>query len=102
MLGGYPSVDALALAMGLRGAGRTKLYAAERDEHVLPYPTMREIADCCGLPVEFFTADFSRLPEISDNPRTVIARETAAAVARAAERRAASDANTRARRREAQ
>jgi len=87
MLGGYKSVDALADALDLSGSRRTRLYEAERGELALPFPTLREIAEVCGLPVEFFSVDFARLPEISDDPRAVIARETAAAAERSRKRR---------------
>jgi transcriptional regulator with XRE-family HTH domain len=102
LLAGYTTPKALAdhfKAQGVNKLGSTKLYMAERDEQPLEYRDLEEIAYACGLPVAFFTADFSRLPEISEDPRKVIARETAAAVQRSVERRAAQTEGSRSRRR---
>lgn len=86
-MAGITSAGELAKELGLRGSGATHLYAAERDDRPLPFPVLREIADLCHMPVEFFTADFDRLREISDDPRRVIAEETAAALERVRRRR---------------
>lgn len=90
-LGGLRNVDELAAALkDTRGKlGTTTLRCIERGEAPGDFSAYRDIAEACGLPVEFFTADFSRVAEISENPRSVIARETAAAVQRAAEQRVA-------------
>jgi hypothetical protein len=102
-LGGLRNVQELAAAIdSRRGLGTTTLRAIEREERVAEFRELNEIAVACGLPVEFFTADFSRLHEISEDPRSVIARETAAAVQRAAERRAKSDEGNPPQHREAQ
>lgn len=93
-LKGLSGVPALAAALrkgAAKGLGRTNLYAIERgEEEVVTYGSLVEIANVCEVPIEFFTADFSRLAEISEDPRAVIAAEIAAAVARAEERRAGS------------
>lgn len=81
-MAGFRSTPALAAAINVRGYAATNLYEAERDKAIAPYHVLHEIAHVCGLPVEFFTADFSRLAEISDEPRAVIAREIAAAARR--------------------
>jgi transcriptional regulator with XRE-family HTH domain len=81
-MAGIKSAPELARRLGLHGSGATHLYLAERDRKELHFAVYAEIADVCGVPVEFFTADFSRLREISEDPRRVIAEETAAAVAR--------------------
>lgn len=81
-MAGFRSASALAAVLELRGYAATNLYEAERDNAIAPYHVLSEIAHVCGLPVEFFTADFSRLGEISDEPRAVIAREIAAAAQR--------------------
>lgn len=88
-LGGLRNVGDLADALkDTRGRlGTTTLRSIERGEARGDFSTYRDIADACGIPVEFFTADFSRLAEISEDPRSVIARETAAARRRVTERR---------------
>jgi hypothetical protein len=79
-LGGFRNVDDLAAALkGTRnGLGTTTLRLIERGEIPADFSTYRDIAEACCVPVEFFTADFSRLPEISENPRSVIAQMRAA------------------------
>lgn len=94
-LAGISSPKALAETIGGRGLGATKLYAIEQGRQPVSYREIVDIADATGLPVEFFTADFSRLDEISENPRTVLARETAEAGQRSAERLADTPASTR-------
>jgi transcriptional regulator with XRE-family HTH domain len=102
-LGGYRNVEALADELKDRRSklGTTTLRNIERGQIPGDFSVYREVADVCGVPVEFFTADFSRLAEISEDPRSVIARKTAEAVQRAAERREARLAEKRAPRREA-
>lgn len=102
-LGGYRNVEALAAALKDRRSklGTTTLRNIERGQLPGDFSVYREIADVCGVPVEFFTADFSRLAEISEVPQSVIARKTAEAVQRAVERREARLAAKRAPRREA-
>lgn len=102
-LGGYRNVGDLAEALkGTRDKlGTTTLRNIERGEIPGDFSAYRDIAEACNLPVEFFTADFSRLAEISEDPRSVIARLTAEAVRRAQERRAARHAAPQAHRREA-
>lgn len=73
-LKGLGSVDALADAIDSRGLGRTKLYGYEQDKKVPLYRELVDIANACEMPIEFFTADFGRLSEISDEPRLVIAQ----------------------------
>ena len=92
-LAGFSNTKALAAAIarsGLakRGLGTTSLYDMERDQATPDFGNLTVIADVCGLPVDFFTVDFSRLPELSDDPRKVVAQELAAATARAEARRA--------------
>ena len=88
-LAGHRTVEALAAAIGQRGLKTTKLRQMEREEIPSEARDLEAIAHACGLPVEWFTADFQRLPEISpENSRRVLAEQTAAAVQRALERRA--------------
>lgn len=97
-LAGIGSPKALAELIGGRGLGATKLYAIEQGRLPVAYRELVDIADACEVPVAFFTADFSRLEEISEDPRRVVARETAEAAQRSAERHAAPRAATRSRR----
>jgi transcriptional regulator with XRE-family HTH domain len=83
-----PSLAAALKANGVRKLGATKLRRMEREQDASDVRDLEAIADACGLPLAWFSADLSRLPEISEDPRRVIARETAAAVERAAARRA--------------
>ena len=93
-LAGFRQVPELAKAIESLGALRTrsglratKLREYERGEDSPDAGQLAAIAEACGLPLEFFTADFSRLPEISENPRRVIAQELRAATERARARR---------------
>lgn len=97
-LGGYRNVEVLAKALKGRRSklGTTTLRSIERGTLPADFSVYREVAEVCGLPVEFFTADFSRLAEISEEPRTVIARKTAEAVQRSVRRREAPPAGKRA------
>jgi transcriptional regulator with XRE-family HTH domain len=85
-LAGYTSVEDLANALNQPGLKATVLRAIEREERPGRFPELREIADCCGLPVEFFTADFSKLASISGEPREIIAARTKTAVERSGQR----------------
>lgn len=91
-MAGMKGVPALAAELKRRGTkrglGQTKLYAFEQDREVPDVRDLIEIANACGVELAFFTADFARLGEISDDPRRVLAAEIAAAVERAAARRA--------------
>lgn len=90
------SVKQLADAIGAdrgRGLGIASLRLLERDAGIADYAKLSEIAHACGLPVEWFTADFDRLAEISDDPRRAIAE------IRAAAKQSATAAAARARRR---
>jgi hypothetical protein len=87
VIGGYNRPQDLAAAIGGRGLGATNLYKIERGERAPAVRELYDIAAACGLELEFFTADFERLREISEDPRKVIARETAEAVRRSVERR---------------
>ena len=73
-LAGFNSVDELADALNQRGLKSTVLREIETERRGGELRDLREVADRCGLPVEFFTADFSRLAEISEEPGKVIAR----------------------------
>lgn len=62
-LAGFKNVGDLADAIGAdAGLGERTLRKLEGGESPLRPPAMREIAHACGLPYEFFTVDFSRLP----------------------------------------
>jgi transcriptional regulator with XRE-family HTH domain len=88
-LAGYRNVEELARAIGAhRGMKTTTLRMIEREQRTADHRELQEIAEVCGVPVAWFTADFSRLAEISEDPRTVIARMTAEAVRRSEARRA--------------
>lgn len=77
-IGGFSKPQALAAVLKMRGLGATRLYEVERGAQKPPsYPALAEIGHLCGLPVEFFTADFDRLKEISDDARAAIAAEQA-------------------------
>lgn len=93
LLAGYTNVKALANALHERGTGKglgqTSLRQMEREEIISDPRNLQEIADLCGVPLAWFSADFSRLDEISEEPRTVIARETASVAERVEARRAA-------------
>jgi transcriptional regulator with XRE-family HTH domain len=86
-LAGYSRVEDLAEAINQEGLRTTVLREIEREQRRGEFRELREIAECCGLPVEFFTADFSRLGEISEDPRRVIAARLAAARERSRQRR---------------
>lgn len=93
-LEGVPSLVAELQRRGVKqgqGLGRTNLYAYESGRDVPDIRDLIEIAHACEVPIEFFTADFSRLAEISDDPRHVLATEIAAARERARARRAGTD-----------
>lgn len=61
--GGFTSVQKLADAINQPGLAQSTLEKIETTGKV-SRPQLREIAEACGLPYEFFTVDFSRLPEI--------------------------------------
>jgi hypothetical protein len=86
-LRGFRNMDALAAAIGGQKLGATKLREIEREERPPQFSELQEIAYHCNIHVAFFTADFSRLPEISDEPRRVIAERLAAAGERSDRRR---------------
>jgi len=95
-LAGFTNVEDLAEHTG-KGLRPTVLRQIEREERRGEFRELREIAEACGLPVEFFTADFSRLGEISGDPRRVIATRLASAVERAQRRRDSPDEDRRSR-----
>lgn len=99
VLAGLTTPRALAQAIDEKGLGPTKLYAIEQGRQPVQFSELTVIAEATGVPVEFFTADFSRLREISENPRTILARETAEAAQRSAERREDTPSSTRSPRR---
>lgn len=93
-MAGIRSVEALAEKLrerGVLGLEVTTLRTIEREERRPEFKELREIAEACDLDVAFFTADFARLPEISEDPRRVIAEETTAALERARRRRKDND-----------
>lgn len=97
-LAGYTEVTKLAAALKANGVtklGATKLRRMERDQDVSDVRDLQAIAEVCGVPLEWFSADFERLSEISEDPKRVIAQATAAAVERARERRAGKPADRR-------
>jgi hypothetical protein len=77
----------LAAAINRDGYSTKVLREIEQGKHSAGFAELNEIAHHCGLPVEFFTADFNRLGEISEDPRKVIARALAQAVERSERRR---------------
>jgi transcriptional regulator with XRE-family HTH domain len=88
-LAGLRRVEDLSGKIGQRGLRTTKLRQMERDEIPQEARDLEAIAHACGVPVEWFVADFSRLAEIAPtDPRRELARLTAQAVRRAAARRA--------------
>lgn len=99
LMRGYASVPALANALEQRGTGQglgqTNLYLIERGEKVPDFRDMQEIADLCDVPVAWFTADFSRLGEISEDPRATLARAANGIAARIEARRATQPASRR-------
>ena len=68
-IAGYVNVKDLAAAIGPdAGLGERTLRKLESGESPLRPPAMREIAQACGLPYEFFTVDFQRLPDLENGP----------------------------------
>lgn len=63
-LGGYRSLDQLAREVNLPKLSPKSLRRSANDARDTPEHELRAIAEACGLPYEFFTVDFSRLPEI--------------------------------------
>jgi transcriptional regulator with XRE-family HTH domain len=86
-LAGFNSVEDLAKALGQRGLKTTVLREIETGRRRGDLRDLREVADRCRLPVEFFTADFSRLAEISEDPGKVIARRLRSVDARSGRQR---------------
>lgn len=92
-------VSDLSAEINQKGLGTTKLRQMEREEIPSEARDLEAIAHACKLPVEWFTADFSRLPEISPpDSRKILAQQTAAASQRGQERRAGKPASPPARR----
>lgn len=85
-MAGFKSMGDLERALrarGVRGLGKTILYKTEREERLPDVSELREIAEACRLPFEWFSADLSRLVEISaSDPRAEIARRIRAAAER--------------------
>lgn len=73
-----PSKLAAALAGITNGLGTTNLRKIEQGKRVPNFTELRAIAEACGLPVEWFTADLARLSEISIDAQSEIARLSAA------------------------
>jgi transcriptional regulator with XRE-family HTH domain len=93
-LAGFKNPRALAARIDQRGLGEKTLYLIEQGHGDPQIRDLEAIAEACGVPLEWFSADFSRLAEISDDARRVIARETAAAVERSRDRRAGPSASS--------
>jgi transcriptional regulator with XRE-family HTH domain len=78
-MAGYGDMKQLAERLTARGNGRglkTKtLRSIEQGVRAADYRELREIAEACEMPVEWFTADFARLAKISDDARTVVAKK---------------------------
>lgn len=68
-----------------RGLGETKLRQIERGEITPEARELQAIAEACGVPLAWFTADFSRLDEISPEPRQQIAQMLSEAYQRSEE-----------------
>lgn len=63
-LAGIKNVRELAERIDLPGLGRDTLYEMQSGKRPILRHELREIADACGVPVEFFTAeDFSALSQ---------------------------------------
>jgi hypothetical protein len=79
-LAGYKNVEALAGALDGSGVGLKRLREIYQQRGGEPRRVeLREIAEACGLPFEFFTADLTELG--SDNSRTDELDELRGAVA---------------------
>ena len=88
-LAGFTDVGALAKAIDQKGLRTTTLRQMEREEIDSQPRDLEAIAHACGLPVEWFVADLTRIAELApEDPRRVLAQRTAAAYQRAQERRA--------------
>jgi transcriptional regulator with XRE-family HTH domain len=85
-LAGFRHQRDLAQAIDQAGLGERTLRAIELGSRHATERDFRAIADACGLPLEWFTADFSRLAEISDPPREVLRAEREKVSARSAAR----------------
>lgn len=55
------TVEELARRIDARGLGAKTIGAIERGERTVKRMELREIAEACGLPEEFFTADLASL-----------------------------------------
>lgn len=62
-LAGIKNVRELAERIDLPGLGRDTLYEMQSGKRAIRRHELREIADACGLPLEFFTVDFATLEE---------------------------------------
>ena len=85
-LAGFRHQRDLALAIDQAGLGERTLRAIELGRRHATERDFRAIADACRVPLEWFTADFSRLAEISDPPREVLRAEREKVSARSAAR----------------
>jgi hypothetical protein len=61
VIAGFKSVDELAGRIAIEGLGKDTLYDMQRGKRAIRRHELREIADACGLPMEFFTEDFDRM-----------------------------------------
>lgn len=66
-LKGFRSTAALAKELDA-GLGDKTLREIESGKRPILERELREIAGACGVPYEFFTVDFDRLPELTDKP----------------------------------
>jgi transcriptional regulator with XRE-family HTH domain len=65
MLAGLTSAEALAEKIDQRGLGTKVLRNYEQGKDAPEQRDLEAIADACEIPVEWFIADLSRLPEIA-------------------------------------
>lgn len=56
-LAGFESVDDIAARIGIEGLGRDTLRNMWRGKRAVRRHELREIAEACGVPLEFFTDD---------------------------------------------
>lgn len=94
-LAGFRHQRDLAQAIDQAGLGERTLRAIELGSRHATERDFRAIADACRVPLEWFTADFSRLAEISDPPRDVLRAEREKVSARSAARSGGKPAATR-------
>ena len=74
MLAGHKSAEALAEKIGEHGLGAKVIRNIEQGRAVPEPRDLEAIAKACGVPIEWFVVDFSRLPELVADREQAIRR----------------------------